>query len=59
VLRWDGDGQEWTAVCRDGSGDLRAAAAGWGAQIVSERAPTLDELFFAHVGIHAASEADT
>ena len=58
VLRWDGAGQEWTAVCRDGSGGLQAAAARWGAQIVAERAPTLDELFFAHVGIHAASEAD-
>src|SRR6266702_2811339 len=56
VLRWDGTGQDWTAVCRDGSGELRAALAGWGAQILAERAPTLDELFFAHVGIHAASE---
>ena len=59
VLRWDGAGQDWTAVCRDGSAELRAALAGWGAQIVAEREPTLDELFFAHVGIHAASEADT
>ena len=30
-----------------------------GAHIVAERAPTLDELFFAHVGVHAASEAET
>jgi len=60
VLRWNGAGQEWTAVCRDhGSGGLQTAIAEWGAQIVAERAPTLDELFFAHVGIHAASEADT
>ena len=58
VLRWDGVGQEWTAVCRDGAGDLKAAAAGWNAQVVAEREPTLDELFFAHVGIRAASEAD-
>jgi ABC-2 type transport system ATP-binding protein len=59
VLRWDGAGQEWTAVCRDGSGELQAAAAGWGAQVVAERTPTLDEIFFAHVGIHATAEADT
>jgi ABC-2 type transport system ATP-binding protein len=58
VLRWDGAGPQWTAVCRDGHG-LRNAASGWGAQVVAERAPTLDELFFAHVGIHAASEPDT
>ena len=58
VLRWNGAGREWTAVCRDGSRELQAAVAGWGAQIVAERAPTLDELFFAYVGIHAASEAD-
>ena len=59
VLRWDGAGQEWTAVCRDGCGELQAAVAAWGARIVAERAPTLDELFFAHVGVHAASEAET
>src|SRR5687767_10741768 len=29
------------------------------AQGAGEREPTLDELFFAHVGIHAASEAET
>lgn len=58
VLCWDGAGQDWTAVCRDGSGELQAALAGWGAQIVAERKPSLNELFFAHVGIHAASEAD-
>ena len=58
VLRWDGAGQEWTAVCRDAADGLQAAVAGWRAQIVAEREPTLDELFFAHVGIHAASEQD-
>jgi hypothetical protein len=58
VLRWDGAGQDWTAVCSDGAGELHAAAAGWQAQIVEEREPSLDELFFAHVGIRAASEPD-
>jgi ABC-2 type transport system ATP-binding protein len=50
VLRWDGGGQDWTAVVRGSSADLRAAAAGWGARVVSERAPSLDEIFVAHVG---------
>ena len=59
VLRWDGAGQEWTAACRDGRGELTAAVAEWGAEIVAERAPTLDELFFAYVGIRAASESDS
>jgi ABC-2 type transport system ATP-binding protein len=58
VLRWEGAGQDWTAVCRDGCAELRAAAAGWSAQIVAERAPTLDELFFAYAGVHAASQSD-
>jgi ABC-2 type transport system ATP-binding protein len=52
VLRWDGGGQEWTAVCRDG-GELQAAVAGWDARIVAERVPSLDELFVAHVGTGA------
>jgi ABC-2 type transport system ATP-binding protein len=58
VLRWDGVGQEWTAVCGQDASGLQAAVHGWKAQIVAEREPTLDELFFAHAGIHAASEAD-
>ncbi len=58
VLRWDGDGQEWTAVCRDGGGALHAAVAGWGASIVAERVPSLDEIFVAHVGMAAAPAPD-
>src|ERR1043166_493028 len=57
VLRWagDGGGREWTAVCRNGVGELQAAVAGWGARIVAERVPSLDEIFVAHVGMTAAS----
>jgi len=58
VLRWDGGGQEWTAVYRGGSGELQAAVAGWGARIVAERVPTLAEIFVAHVGMPAASAPD-
>ena len=55
VLRWDGGGQEWMAVHRGGSDELRAAVAGWGARIVAERVPSLDEIFVAHVGMAEAS----
>jgi ABC-2 type transport system ATP-binding protein len=54
VLRWDGNGQEWTAIVRD-SGELHRALAASGARIVAERTPSLDELFLAHVGVPAAS----
>jgi ABC-2 type transport system ATP-binding protein len=56
VLRWDGAGWEWTAVWRDGSGELHAAVAGLegGARIVAERVASLDEIFVAHVGTAAA-----
>lgn len=58
VLRWDGYGQEWTAVYRGGSGELQAALAGWGARIVAERVPSLDEIFVAHVGVPARAAPD-
>ncbi len=55
VLRWDGGGQEWTAVYRGDSGVLQAVVAGWGARIVAERVPSLDEIFVAHVGTPASA----
>jgi ABC-2 type transport system ATP-binding protein len=58
VLRWDGSGREWTAIVRDRSAELRATLATAGAVIVAERAPSLDELFLAHVGVSAASAAE-
>jgi ABC-2 type transport system ATP-binding protein len=59
VLRWEGVGQEWTAVCHGGSGELQAAVAGWGARIVADRVPSLDEIFVAHVGTAPGSAAET
>jgi ABC-2 type transport system ATP-binding protein len=50
VLRWEGGGEEWMAVHRGDSGALQAAVAAWGAHIVASRAPSLDEIFVAHVG---------
>ena len=47
-------------MVRGGSGELRAAVAGWGggARIVAERVPSLDEIFVAHVGTAAAPPQD-
>ena len=56
VLRWDGGGEEWTAVYGGASGGLEAAVAGWGARIVASRVPSLDEIFVAHVGTSASAE---
>jgi ABC-2 type transport system ATP-binding protein len=50
VLRWEGGGEEWTAVYRGDSGKLQADVAAWGARIVASRVPSLDEIFVAHVG---------
>jgi ABC-2 type transport system ATP-binding protein len=50
VLAWEGSGHEWTALCNGGLGALRSAADGWGARVVAERVPSLDEIFVARVG---------
>ncbi|GAC1658821.1 MAG: ABC transporter ATP-binding protein [Gemmatimonadaceae bacterium] len=50
VLHWDGGAEEWTALYRGGTDALQPAFAAAGARIVAERAPTLDEIFVAHVG---------
>ena len=55
VLRWEGGGQEWTAVHRGDSSALQAAVAAWGAQVVASRAPSLDEIFVAHVGTRVSA----
>jgi ABC-2 type transport system ATP-binding protein len=55
VLRWDGGGEEWTAVCCGDSVELQAAVAAWGARIVASRVPSLDEIFVAHVGTAASA----
>jgi len=55
VLRWSGQGHEWTAVTRDGSSELEAAIADWKGSITDERVPSLDEVFVANVGKAAAT----
>ena len=46
VLRWDGSGTEWTAVVRGDSSEVKIE----GANVISERIASLDEIFVAHVG---------
>ena len=55
VLRWDGRGEQWTAVCRGDPGELQAVVAGWGARIVASRVASLEEIFVAHVGTSASA----
>jgi ABC-2 type transport system ATP-binding protein len=50
VLAWEGTGHEWTAVYHGQPGELQAAAANWGAQVLDKRVPSLDEIFVARVG---------
>ena len=59
ALSWQGEGREWSLLYRDcdGSEELQAAVAGWEARIVTERVPSLDEIFVAHVGSPATSTA--
>lgn len=59
VLRWDGAGREWTAVFRGSPAVLRNAAISWGADVVAERVPSLDEIFVAQAGIAAASAPES
>lgn len=50
ALTWEGSGHEWTAVCHGQPGELQAAAAQCGAQVLDKRVPSLDEIFVARVG---------
>ena len=59
VLCWDGGDREWTAVVHRDSDELKGAVAGWGGLVVAERAPSLDELFIAHVGTPAAAAGES
>jgi ABC-2 type transport system ATP-binding protein len=54
ALCWDGGDREWTAVVHRDSSDVEGAVANWGGRVVAERAPSLEELFIAHVGTPAA-----
>ncbi len=46
--RWEGFGREWTVVCPGSIEEIRARAAGIGAQVVGDSSPTLEDIFVAH-----------
>jgi ABC-2 type transport system ATP-binding protein len=48
VLRWEGSGREWTAVCEGEPEALHRACAGAGGRVVDEAVPHLEELLAAH-----------
>ncbi len=50
ALSWEGGGSEWTAMCHGQPGELQAAAASFGAELLEKRTPSLDEIFVARVG---------
>jgi len=53
VLCWEGGDREWTAIVDRESGEVEGVVATLGGRVVAERAPSLDELFIAHVGTAA------
>ena len=50
ALAWEGGGHEWTALCNGRPGELQAPCMEWGATLVEDRVPSLDEIFVARVG---------
>jgi ABC-2 type transport system ATP-binding protein len=58
ALAWEGTGHEWTAVCHGQTGELQAAVARCGAQVLDKRVPSLDEIFVARVGTRLPPTAE-
>jgi ABC-2 type transport system ATP-binding protein len=50
MFGWEGGGREWSALSCLPAEEARAAAAAWGARVVEERSPSLDNIFVARVG---------
>jgi len=53
ALSWEGSGVEWAAVCSGRLPELEEAVAACGAEVVAQRALSLDEIFVARVGANA------
>lgn len=51
ALSWKGAGHEWTALCNGRREDFLLAVGQAGGRIVGEAAPSLEEIFIAHVGV--------
>jgi ABC-2 type transport system ATP-binding protein len=55
---WEGSGREWSATCHGSLDDLQGQAAGLGARIIEDHAPSLDEIFVARVGSRPAASLE-
>jgi ABC-2 type transport system ATP-binding protein len=49
--RWEGFGREWTIVCPGSIDEIRARAAGFGAQVVEDQSPSLEDIFVARAAL--------
>jgi ABC-2 type transport system ATP-binding protein len=49
--RWEGFGREWTIVCPGSIDEIRARAAGFGAQVVEDESPSLEDIFVARAAL--------
>ncbi|MGO9111139.1 MAG: ABC transporter ATP-binding protein [Thermoguttaceae bacterium] len=59
VLSWEGHGCEWTAIAGGRLDVLMLAASAAGAEVVEEKALSLDEIFLAQVGRQSVSAEET
>src|SRR6478672_1279716 len=55
VLSWEGRGCHWTAVANGRLDELKLAASALGAEVVEQKALSLDEIFIAQVGRPSAA----
>ncbi len=58
ALSVTGAGKEWTVICNGLRSELPAVAAGLGATIVDEHAPSLNEIFVARAGATVPHQTD-
>jgi ABC-2 type transport system ATP-binding protein len=45
--RWEGFGREWTIVCPGSIDEIRRGAAGFGAEVLEDQSPSLEDIFVA------------
>jgi ABC-2 type transport system ATP-binding protein len=56
--RWEGFGREWSIVCPGSIDEIRASAAGFGAQIVEDERPSLEDIFVARAALTQTTGAE-
>jgi ABC-2 type transport system ATP-binding protein len=56
ALSISGIGKEWTVMCNGGRAAIPSIVAGFGARIVAEQVPSLNEIFVAHAGASTGAQ---